>query len=1005
MAVMAFGMLGAYLAPAGYVGLGYALGSMVGGALFPQSMPDGPNITQEGPRLGDTTVQNSAYGIDIPVAFNTIRFAGNIIWASEIKETQHVNTYSSGGGGGKGGGGGGTATQITYTYAVDLGIGICQGPITRIKKIWANSKLIYDVDGTGTNAAVTIHLGTEVQTADSYIQSIEGSTYTPAYRGLAYVVFQDYQLAEHGNTIPNFEFEVEVNSGTQTLGGIVEYLCGLAGLSPSQIDVSALTQVVKGFKISNRGTIRQALEPLMTAYYFDCVESEGILKFVVRGNPTPAYIISEDDLDARMSSEQPGIPLNSTRLMEMELPYEVSVVFMNLNNSYQSGLQYDRRLNTQSNTQKKIELPIAMLDSKAKSIASTILFATWIAKTSYEFKVSRKYTALEPTDPIVIQKGGINYPMRITAKDESLSGVIQFKAESEDSGMWNYTASSYVDIPVPPIYFVANPGNVRTPVMFDAPRTTSATGNELIIAACGQSVDWGGCRVWMSLDGLEYSPIGIIRGPSTMGVTTTLLANVADPDLTSTLGVDLSNSDGELTTVSTEAWDAATTTCWLDGEVIAYKTATLTGANTYNLTSLHRGLYASTLSSHLTNLPFVAIDGTIFRYAYKDELLNTTIYLKFTSFNTHKQAEQALASVIAYEYTLVGTAAEPPPAQISGLTATASSNSVFISYNAPSADSVAWTEIWGSLTNDIGTAEPITTIVGEVGFYADYIGAVNITKYYWARTVSKNDYTPSAFVGSVSAVTDSVIPGSGVIVEAMIAADAVTAGKIKAGEIAASHIAANAITASKIDASAVTTEKLNASSVTAEKIGSSAITTAKLDALAVTTAKIAAGAISAGGGKIGDLAVDTLQIAGSAVSVPVGSYTSGEVTGAVASGGVAVWTDAQSVTITAVDGQSIFINAACGLSGNGTIAYPRVRIRRGSTTIFGTLDSSDISSATGVLYLGTPNGNAFFGGAWNIIDTPGAGTYTYYLQFATHQTISPAPKANLRSMYAVLLKK
>lgn len=787
MATLAFGLLGAYLAPVGYAGLGYGIGSMLGGALFPQSMPDGPNITQEGPRLGDTTVQNSAYGIDIPMAFNTIRFAGNIIWASEIKETQHVNTYSNGGGGGGkgggGGGGGGTTTQITYTYAVDLAIGICQGPITRIKKIWANSKLIYDVDGSGTNAAVTIHLGTEVQTADSYIQSIEGSTYTPAYRGLAYVVFQDYQLAEHGNTIPNFEFEVEVNSGTQTLGGIVEHLCGLAGLSPSQIDVTALTQVVKGFKISNRGTIRQALEPLMTAYYFDCVESEGILKFVVRGNPTPAYVISENDLDARMSSEQPGVPLNSTRLMEMELPYEVSVVFMNLNNSYQSGLQYDRRLNTQSNMQKKIELPIAMLDSEAKGIASTILFATWIAKTSYEFKVSRKYTALEPTDPVIIQKGGIDYPMRITSKDESLSGIIQFKAESEDSGMWNYTASSYVDIPATPIYFVANPGNVRTPVMFDAPRTTSATGNELIIAACGQSVDWGGCRVWISLDGLEYSPIGVIRGPSTMGVTTTALANVADPDLTSTLGVDLSNSDGELTTVSTEAWDAATTTCWLDGEIISYKTATLTGANAYDLTSLHRGLYASTLASHLTALPFVAIDGTVFRFPYKSELLNTTVNFKFTSFNTYLQAEQAVASVTAYPITLVGTAAAPPSPDVTNLSATAGQNVNFVQWTVPvDLSEISWVEVWGSQTNNSGSAELLGTVTGVVGLYSHHVGALGETWYYWVRSVN-TEFVSSSFIGSVTATTGSVVPGDDIILSGMIAADQILAEHISVSSL------------------------------------------------------------------------------------------------------------------------------------------------------------------------------------------------------------------------------
>ncbi len=42
----------------------------------------------------------------------------------------------------------------------------------------------------------------ETQTPDALIEAIEGADMAPAYRGLAYVVFEDMPLERFGNTIP-----------------------------------------------------------------------------------------------------------------------------------------------------------------------------------------------------------------------------------------------------------------------------------------------------------------------------------------------------------------------------------------------------------------------------------------------------------------------------------------------------------------------------------------------------------------------------------------------------------------------------------------------------------------------------------------------------------------------------------------------------------------------------------------------------------------------------------
>ncbi len=49
-----------------------------------------------------------------------------------------------------------------------------------------------------------IYTGAEDQNPDPLIESIEGIGATPAYRGLAYVVIEDFPLGDYGNRIPNF---------------------------------------------------------------------------------------------------------------------------------------------------------------------------------------------------------------------------------------------------------------------------------------------------------------------------------------------------------------------------------------------------------------------------------------------------------------------------------------------------------------------------------------------------------------------------------------------------------------------------------------------------------------------------------------------------------------------------------------------------------------------------------------------------------------------------------
>ncbi len=91
----------------------------------------------------------------MPRVYGRARLAGQVIWATRLEEVASTSVQTSGGGGGKGfGGGGGGATQTfttSYSYFANVAVGLCEGPIGRIARIWADGK---PLDLSGLNVRV-----------------------------------------------------------------------------------------------------------------------------------------------------------------------------------------------------------------------------------------------------------------------------------------------------------------------------------------------------------------------------------------------------------------------------------------------------------------------------------------------------------------------------------------------------------------------------------------------------------------------------------------------------------------------------------------------------------------------------------------------------------------------------------------------------------------------------------------------------------------------------------
>lgn len=190
--------LGGIFGPVGAL-VGRAVGGLAGAAIDQALFA--PAATP--PQIKDLTVTASTEGAPIPRLYGRGQLGGQIIWATHLEAV--TSTETSGGKGGLFGG----ATTESVSYFANFAVGLCEGPIAAVRRIWADGN---PLDLTGIT--MRVYRGDETQEADPLIVAKEVPGTVPAYRGLAYVVFEHLPLADFGNRIPQLAFEVLRPVGT-----------------------------------------------------------------------------------------------------------------------------------------------------------------------------------------------------------------------------------------------------------------------------------------------------------------------------------------------------------------------------------------------------------------------------------------------------------------------------------------------------------------------------------------------------------------------------------------------------------------------------------------------------------------------------------------------------------------------------------------------------------------------------------------------------------------------
>jgi len=184
--------LGSVFGPVGAI-IGRAAGALAGNALDRALIGGGQTV--RGSRLSTARIPGADEGTSINRVYGAVRIGGTMIWATRFEE--EVTRERTGGKSSSG------PTVESFRYFANFAVGLCEGPIACVRRVWADGKEL-DL----TKIEMRVYRGDATQLPDPLIEAKQGAGMAPAYRGLAYAVFERLPLDNYGNRIPLLQFEV-----------------------------------------------------------------------------------------------------------------------------------------------------------------------------------------------------------------------------------------------------------------------------------------------------------------------------------------------------------------------------------------------------------------------------------------------------------------------------------------------------------------------------------------------------------------------------------------------------------------------------------------------------------------------------------------------------------------------------------------------------------------------------------------------------------------------------
>lgn len=761
-------------------------------------------------------IQTSIVGQPIPVGYGQFRVACNLLDYQDFKATAVKAQAAGGKGGAVFGGGKGTSGSSSYTYSAAVVAGICEGPVSSIIQCW-NSKTKQTLASIG----LTAFLGSYSQTAWSYMSSAHPGN-ALNYRGVTYVAAGPMLLGSSAQ-LPNLNFEVK-STFSDAISGLPDadpkdvvtdiltnnkYGAGFPSANLAALTTYSQYCRATGMVVSPIWTTQKSAADILTELAeatnsnfrwsgstLDCIPY-GDTTITAHGSTytapsAPQYDILDADYitptgqqPVRLKRTRPSDQYNlvRTRYLDRGNDYnEITVQAVDDAGVAQYGLR----------TEDPKQHPF-LCDGAAAQMSCSLRLGRQQVRNVYTFMVGRRFIRLDPMDIVSINDANLGLVaqwVRITEISENSDNTLTITAEEYLNGTGaapvyaRQANSGHVED------YHAAPGNVNTPIIFEAPMQLTTQNFEIWMAISGvDQVNWGGCDVYMSFDNSTYQNVGRITGNSRMGVVTGWNAG------TGTVSVDFSQSSGTLVSVGTTIASnhgsimCAEATGGANIEFFSYATATLTSAFNYNLTGLYEDLYGSPLTRP-TSGRICRLDGQIFKMLYSKERIGLTVYFKFASFNRWGDNTQDLSVVTAYAHLIQGppTTYGPVPGSLSALGVF---QSILLRWSNTGLVGPTSVEVWQSTSSSFGSAVLVALVPAAASSYTTAALAPLTTYWYWIRYrdagENLSNFEPSTGGAGASATTVQAVTAD-------IADNAVTGVKIPTANVNTSHMVNSAST-------------------------------------------------------------------------------------------------------------------------------------------------------------------------------------------------------------------
>lgn len=486
------------------------------------------------------------------------------------------------------------------------------------------------------------------------------------YRGIAYLASANYHLGQNPN-LDNHNFEVQWSNDfgddadpsivintilTNTKYGTIFPSANVASLTTYQNYCYATGMFVSPL-YNQQKAAAEILTEIAQGTNSEIVFSSGKINVVpygdqtITGNgktytaPSPVYDLTYDDF---VILNQGDDPVMCTRQDGTQFYNSIKMEYVNRANQYASDfVEYKDQ---------------AMIDTfgiyQDASRDGKIFALTSAAKTSvqlqgqrqqirnlYTFNLDQRFIGLDPMDIVTLTdaKLGLNKQwVRIREITENEDTTLTLITEEVLDGTGSSATYSTQDGTGYNVDYNVDPGDTNALIVFEAPtQITTNGGLETWIAVSGGPL-WGGCDFYIATNNVDYAlapPRQI--GPARMGV---LAYDVAGGDTTIT--VNLGESFGQLTSGTATDAQNGVTLCYLDGEFLAYQTATLVQPYVYTLTGCKRGMYGSTAAAHSAGSAFARLDSQIFKYPHSKLQNGQALGIRALSFNIYGGGQQIL---------------------------------------------------------------------------------------------------------------------------------------------------------------------------------------------------------------------------------------------------------------------------------------------------------------------------------------------------------------------------